>query len=283
MTKAPKVIEFVKTALIIKGSKTSGVINQLLTELYMLKKPDAIKMKRNNEIRPFEAHQSLEFFSDKNDASLFAFGCHQKKRPHTLILGRTFDYRLLDMVELGVENFKSMTEFKAKSALGFKPCMTFIGDEFENNVDYKNLKLLLLDFFRGKLVNQLNLAGMEHLLAFTAAAGKVYFRSYHVLMKKSGTKIPRVELEEMGPSMDLVMRRFRWADEDMMKAALRVPDQLREKRQKNITKNALQQTFGTVHMQKQDFKSIATKKTRAMPRKRRSEPSDNAEKKPKQE
>ena len=44
----------------------------------------------------------MEFLSQKNDASLFAFGTHSKKRPHNLVFGRMFDNHILDMVETGV-------------------------------------------------------------------------------------------------------------------------------------------------------------------------------------
>ena len=44
----------------------------------------------------------MEFLSQKNDASLFAFGTHSKKRPHNLVFGRLFDHHILDMVETGV-------------------------------------------------------------------------------------------------------------------------------------------------------------------------------------
>ena len=54
----------------------------------------------------------LEFFCKKNDSSLFMLGNHNKKRPHNIILGRMYDYHLLDMFELGLENFVSLQEFK---------------------------------------------------------------------------------------------------------------------------------------------------------------------------
>ena len=48
----------------------------------------------------------------------------------------------------------------------------------------------------------------------------IYFR---VLLKKSGSRTPRVEVEEMGPSLDLVLRRTHLASNDLMKAATRIP------------------------------------------------------------
>jgi ribosome production factor 2 len=77
-----------------------------------LKRPDAVSFSKKNDIRPFEDTSSLEFWAQKNDASFFVVGQTTKKRPHSLILARTFDYRLLDMCELGVEDWKGIASFK---------------------------------------------------------------------------------------------------------------------------------------------------------------------------
>ena len=47
----------------------------------------------------------------------------------------------------------------------------------------------------------------------------VHMRSYKIVLKKSGTRIPRVELEEMGPRMDLVLRRSHLASDDLFDSA----------------------------------------------------------------
>lgn len=62
------------------------------------------------------------------------FGNHTKKRPHNLVVGRCFDHHILDMMELGVDNFVPMGAFKGVSAtLGSKPCFSFNGDLFETD------------------------------------------------------------------------------------------------------------------------------------------------------
>ena len=63
-----------KKTLILHGTKTSSVLNAVLSEIYHLKKDSAIKYSRKNEnIKPFESggEASLEFFSLKTDCSIF--------------------------------------------------------------------------------------------------------------------------------------------------------------------------------------------------------------------
>ena len=65
-------------------------------------------------IHPFEDASSLEFFAEKQDASLFVVGSHSKKRPNNLTFARMFDHKLLDMVELSVTSYKSCQEFNVR-------------------------------------------------------------------------------------------------------------------------------------------------------------------------
>lgn len=87
-----------------------------------LKRPYSISFSKKNLIRPFEDHSSLEFWALKNDASMFVVGQNSKKRPDNLIFARTFDNRLLDMCEVGVQNFVSMKELKV-----WTPLLTALG------------------------------------------------------------------------------------------------------------------------------------------------------------
>lgn len=65
----------------------------------------------------------MEMHCARNNCSLFALGSHQKKRPHNLVLGRLFDFRLYDMVEFGVAGYRSVQSFgggAAQAQLGNK-------------------------------------------------------------------------------------------------------------------------------------------------------------------
>ena len=77
-----------------------------------LKRPDAISFSKKNKTRPFEDTASLEFWADKNDASLFLIGQSTKKRPDGLTWVRMYDRKVLDVVEMGIDKFVSMAEFK---------------------------------------------------------------------------------------------------------------------------------------------------------------------------
>ncbi|XP_069128652.1 ribosome production factor 2 homolog [Argopecten irradians] len=261
----PKITENTKTSIFVKGGNTSMIVTQAMKELCLLKKPNAVSYKRKNILRPFEDETPLEFFAKKSDAALFAFGCHSKKRPDNLILGRMFDFHILDMFELGIEDFKSMYQMQgAKCNTGSKPCLVFAGEAFDQDTEHKRLKNLFIDFFRGPVVSQLRLAGLEHVIQITALDGKILLRNYKIKMKKSGSKIPRVELEDMGPSLDLVIRRTKLASDDLFKRSLRQPKTAKPRKTKNISRNAFGSKLGRIHMDKQDLGKLQTRKMKGL-------------------
>ena len=105
--------------LILQGNKTSQVVKDVLADLWKVKKGEAAKLSRKNEIWPFEAgHEaSLQHFCERSDCAVFCLGNHNKKRPHNLVLGRVFNAQLLDMVELGVTEHVSVDTFPGARAV----------------------------------------------------------------------------------------------------------------------------------------------------------------------
>ncbi|XP_019501914.1 PREDICTED: ribosome production factor 2 homolog isoform X1 [Hipposideros armiger] len=249
---------------------------------YALKKPYGVLYKKKNITRPFEDQTSLEFFSKKSDCSLFMFGSHNKKRPNNLVIGRMYDYHVLDMIELGIEKFVSLKDIKnSKCPEGTKPMLIFAGDDFDVTEDYRRLKSLLIDFFRGPTVTNIRLAGLEYVLHFTALNGKIYFRSYKLLLKKSGCRTPRIELEEMGPSLDLVLRRTHLASDDLYKLSMKMPKALKPKKKKNISHDTFGTTYGRIHMQKQDLSKLQTRKVKGLKKRPAERITEDQEKKSK--
>lgn len=200
LKREPQLIEGPKRALFFQGRKCSKKLRSLLKDLYDLKKPDATQLSRKNDITIFENSKLVEDFCKKHETSLFMMGTHSKKRPDNLVIGRMFNYSLLDMVELYVESYEGLKEFTtSKIILGTKPCIIFNGALWEQTTEMKQLKSIFIDFFHREYVENVRLQGIEHVLSFNATPdGKVLLRSYKILLKKSGLRTPRVELEEMG-------------------------------------------------------------------------------------
>ncbi|KAJ6294183.1 hypothetical protein OIU76_022298 [Salix suchowensis] len=227
--RAPRLVEKGKKTLLLQGTKTSNVLNTVLSEIYHLKRDNAIRYTRKNDsIRPFESggETSLEFFSMKTDCSIFVFGSTSKKRPDNLVIGRTYDHHIYDLIEVGVENFKRMDSFtydkKLAPQAGSKPFIVFSGEAFESVDELKHLKEVLLELLRGEVVDNLNLAGLGRVYVCTAISSNRVFLTHCALrLKKSGTTVPRIELVEIGPSMDFVVRRHRLPNESLRKDAMK--------------------------------------------------------------
>ncbi|KAF5284081.1 hypothetical protein FQA39_LY17130 [Lamprigera yunnana] len=264
----PEVIEGPKHALIFHGRKVSNTIKNVLKDIYNLKKPEARLLSRKNDITVFENCVPLEDLCRKNETPLFIMGSHSKKRPDNIVIGRMFNYSLLDMVELGINAFEGLVDFLGpKIVLGGKSLLIFNGPSWEENDALKHLKSIFVDFFHREYIEGIRLQGIEHTLSFTATEeGNILLRSYKVLFKKSGCRTPRIELEEMGPRIDFTLRRSKLPSEDLMKKACKKPSVLKVTKKKNVSRDGLGTLNARLHVGKQNIQNIQTRKMKGLKR-----------------
>lgn len=240
--RAPREHEHAKKCLFLKSTTCSELVNSVARDLYTLKKPLAVRfVKKNEGVHPFEDPSSLEFFSNKNDTSLLCFSSHNKKRPHALTFVRCFHGKLLDMLETTVDpgTLRTMAQFHSTKSVraGLKPMLSFSGAAFEEGVGGENgsrfqfMKSFMLDLFRGEEVKEIDVEGLQELISFAASeeeigsdvVPKVHMRVWRLVTKRSGQKVPRVEVEEIGPRIDFRLRRVREADPALWKEAMKQP------------------------------------------------------------
>ncbi|KAK5987349.1 Ribosome biogenesis protein RPF2 [Cladobotryum mycophilum] len=277
----PKAIENPKTCLFLRGNNCSQVVQDAMNDLFAMRQPLAKKFTKKNPIHPFEDAASIEFFSEKNDASLFVFGSTQKKRPHAMTFIRTFSHKVLDMLELYLdqESYRSISQFKTKKfAIGQKPMLLFAGTAFESPVsnEYTQAKSFFIDFFKGDPSDKIDVEGLQYMISIAAedttgdgdAKPSIHLRVYTIQTKRSGQKLPRVEVEEIGPRMDFRVGRVQEADAAMLKDAMKKPRGIEERTKKNITTDTMGDKLGRIHLGKQDLGELQTRKMKGLKRSR---------------
>lgn len=250
---------------------------------YALKRPLAINFSKKNDIHPFEDASSLEFFSGKNDAALLFTGLHSKKRPHDLVLTRMFDGRVLDQLEVGLDAFTPMSAIPTpKASVGTRPLMVFHSDLFDTHPTFQHLKSYLLDTYNAHHDTGIPLMDIEYVISVTAGPTtgsleegaplpKVHVRVFTIKLLASGSKVPRVQLTEMGPSVDLSIRRVQTADPDVLKLAMKRPKIAKKdvesglgKKRKNIETDAMGDKVGRIHIGKQDLGKLQSRKMKSL-------------------
>lgn len=317
--RAPKEQENPKTCLFLRGTSASQIVQDCLTDLHAMRAPLAKKFTKKNDVHPFEDPASLEFFSRKNDASLLLFGSSSKKRKHCLTLCRTFDYQMLDMLELYVDetSFTRIGAFSGEDGkkrsfpVGARPMLLFAGTPFYEGGDgiegrrdgkggvaphlgtatsdvgrkYAMAKSLLTDFFRGdSSPDKIDVEGLSHIIVCTAAEGDaaevegadgtstslplLQLRVYALRTKRSGQRLPRIELEEIGPRLDMRLGRFKEPDVEMQKQSMRKPKTTEARTKKNIETDGMGDKVGRVHPGKQDMGELQTRKMKGLKRQR---------------
>ncbi len=213
------------------------------------------------------------------------FASSSKKRPSCLTIARMFGHKVLDMLEfyLDAESFRSISQFKTKKfAVGLRPMLLFAGTAFESPVsnEYTLAKSLLIDFFRGdSSSDKIDVEGLQYVVAVSAAgeggasegpgdAGSrplIHLRVYLIRTKRSGQKLPRVEVEEMGPRCDFRLGRMT-SNAELMKEALKKARTAEERPKKNITTDTIGDKIGRIHLGKQTLDGRQSRKMKGLKR-----------------
>lgn len=287
----PQQVESRKKVLLLHGSKCPQPVATILKTIHTLTKPDAVQLhKKNENIHPFEDPSSLEFLALKNECGVVVFGTHSKKRPNNITVMRTYDGKLLDLLELLVlvPPEQAQKDPLLQVGVAMKPLILFSGSQWDDTsasaqaAQYSTIKSVMLDLFQGEEISSIDVAGLQFLLMIAAGESTnssadvedptnkpvLHLRWYKIkTLRSDNPKIPRVELDPVGPSFDFRVSRYREADASTMRDALRHgrrPNEARTK--KNIETDLVGDKIGRVHLGKQDLSTLQTRKMKGLKR-----------------
>ena len=255
--------EGTKRSVWMKGNKSSEVVSGALKALHKMRDPDfSVLLTKSNKTYPFDDITKVENHCVKHDAGLFGFGMHQKKRPHNLILGRVYNEKMLDMFEFGVSEFKDLV--KCSFETGLKPVLLFQGEHFDYDERLSLVKNLFIDFFHTRVMESADILAMTRTIVFTALDHeKIHITQYESPKISEGLAFQdSIQPTEVGPSIQLKIRRIKEADKEQMKQSLKKRKKITKalNKQRNISTNELGQKRGRLFVQNEDLEDLALRR-----------------------
>merc|ERR1712032_1034778 len=237
----------------------------VLNDLHLTRKEYSKKLSKKNNIENiFDKPNDIEYICEKNDTSLFAYTTDTKKKPMNLLMGSTFNYKLMDIFEFEVGSFIPISYFAKEIEVDsyIKPVIIFQGDLFETDFQYERIKKFFLDFFRIQDIEEVVISELRKIMIISAGDDKeIKIRNFQIEANMNEYNInEKLNFKEIGPSIDMKLRKIQLANEDVYKVSLRQPKIKDAARKKNIETNALGETRGRVHMTKQNLNTMALKK-----------------------
>ena len=129
------------------------------------------------------------------------------------------------------ETARTLQQFKGeKCKIGVKPLLSFSGSQFEDPIpnEYTLAKSIFLDLFRGAETQTVDVEGLQLLISFFVGEepeegkkAQIHMRCWRIITRRSGQKVPRVEVEEIGPRIDFKIGRIKEADPGIWKEAMK--------------------------------------------------------------
>jgi len=175
-----------------------------------------------------------------------------------LTLGNLYDNKLLDYFEFEVTNYLPITYFtEIEIDSCMKPVVIFQGDVFETDFEFERIKKFFIDFLIFYDIDDVNISDLKRVCIISAGDNKlIKFRSYQVEKVDPYLVEKGLSLKEVGPSLDLKVRRIKLASSELYKLACKQPKVLRTHKAKNVETNMIGEKRGRIHMGRQDVNEI---------------------------
>jgi len=205
---------------------------------------------------------SIEFLCDRNNCAMFTTATDIKKRPMNLIMGNLFENKILDLVEFEVTNFLPVDYFKGETNIDacMKPVVIFQGDIFETDFEFARLKKLFFEFFKLYDIEDVSISILKRLVVISSAGDKVVkIRTFELNNYNEHTFKDKLEMKEIGPSLDLKLRKVKLATDEVYKLACRQPKMTSRTKSKNEVTNVQGEKRGRVYMTSQDLNKMSLK------------------------
>jgi ribosome production factor 2 len=100
-----------------------------------------------------------------------------------LIMGSTFNYKLMDIFEFEVTSFIPLAHFAKIIEVDsyIKPVIVFQGDIFETDFQYERIKKFFLDFFRIQDSEEVVISELRKIMIISAGDDKeIKIRNYQI-------------------------------------------------------------------------------------------------------
>jgi len=85
-------------------------------------------------------------------------------------------------------------------------------------------------------------------------------------LQDTGAEAPRVELKEIGPSVDFKIGRSKLASDDLFKISCKKPKELKGKKVKNVKTNVFGTKEARIHVSRQNISKVQTRRMKGLRR-----------------
>ena len=101
-------------------------------------------------------------------------------------------------------------------------------------------------------------------MVFTALENKTILMKTFEVKMEGGTKIleeeGKIVMEELGPNVEMTLRRHNFADPDIFKKATYIPKSKKKKAKKNLLRDSIGNERRKLYVDRQDLSVLPTKK-----------------------